>query len=250
MTRLILLILTIFLFPHHGYAQERMFRLAAPVELVDSGILGHLLPRFTLKHRIRVTIVDSGDTATASLAAGGKGYPVFTGPNNTWHYRISGSNTAEFGAFFGDWLLSDVGRRTIESYRPNDAPLFVAYKAEAEIEPETVFEGDALTGESLALLHCGRCHVVNESNRMKAIGSTPSFAVLRTFDDWDVRFQTFYTLNPHPAFTQITDVTNPFPANTPPPIFPLQLTMQNLDAILAFVTHVEPADLGAPIQHQ
>jgi hypothetical protein len=236
--------------PLASFAQERAFNLAAPAELVDSGILGHLLPRFTLKHRIRVTIVNPGDTATASIGGGDNGTPVFTGPANTWRYRVNDNANAEFGKFFGDWLLSDVGRKTIESYQPNGTPLFIAYTEEAVIEPETIFEGDALTGESLALLHCGRCHVVNESNRMKAIGSTPSFAVLRTFDDWDVRFQAFYTLNPHPAFTQITDVTEPFPANTPSPIFPLQLTVENLEAILAFVTLIEPADLGAPIRHQ
>jgi mono/diheme cytochrome c family protein len=248
--RLIPLIFTLILLPLTSFAQERTFRLGAPAELVETGILSHLLPRFTLKHRIRVTLVEPGETAAAELVAKGNGLPVFSDPNNTWYFRFRGGAGAEFGTAFGEWLTSNVGRRTIESFQPNDAPLFIAYTAEEIAEPEPVFEGDARTGEKLALLHCGRCHVINDSNRMKAIGSTPSFALLKTFDDWDVRFQTFYTLNPHPAFTQIADITNPFPANTPSPIVPLELTTDDLDAILAYVTHIEPADLGAPIQHQ
>ena len=76
-------------------------------------------------------------------------------------------------------------------------------------------DGDALRGEEVSLSHCGRCHVVSDKNRMNSIGSTPSFAVLRTLRDWEDRFQAFYVLNPHPAFTQITDVTKPFDATRP-----------------------------------
>jgi mono/diheme cytochrome c family protein len=248
--RLTPLIFAFFLLPPASIAQERTFRLGAPAELIDTGILGHLLPRFTLKHRIRVTVVNPDETAAAEFVTQGDDLPVFSGLNKTWRFRFHGGAGAEFGSYFGEWLISDVGRRTIESFQPDDTPLFIAYSEEEIVEPEAVFQGDALTGEKLALLHCGRCHVINASNRMKAIGSTPSFALLKTFDDWDVRFQTFYTLNPHPAFTQIADVTEPFPANTPSPIVPLELTTDDLDAILAYVTHIEPADLGAPMQHQ
>ncbi|MGR3660277.1 MAG: c-type cytochrome [Paracoccaceae bacterium] len=250
MPRLIVPILLLILLPLSSFAQERSFRLGAPAELIDTGLLGHLLPRFTLKHRIRITLVAPGETASAELVTTGDDTPVFSGPNNTWHFRSQSGEGAEYRNKFGEWLTSEVGRNTIESYQPDDTLLFIAYSEEEIPEPEPVFEGDALTGEKLAMLHCGRCHVINDSNRMKAIGSTPSFALLKTFNDWDVRFQTFYTLNPHPAFTQIADVTSPFPANTPSPIVPLELTVEDLDAILAYVTHIEPADLGMPIEHQ
>lgn len=85
---------------------------------------------------------------------------------------------------------------------------------------------------------------------MNAMASTPSFAVLRAMSDWDRRFQTFYILNPHPAFTQVEDVTEPFPINRPSPIAPMKITIDDLQAILAYVSGVEPADLGAPIEHQ
>jgi hypothetical protein len=85
---------------------------------------------------------------------------------------------------------------------------------------------------------------------MNAIGSTPSFAVLRALPDWGARFQGFFALNPHPAFTQVADVTDPFPIDRPPPIIPVEITLDDLEAILAFVAAMEPADLGAPLLHQ
>jgi hypothetical protein len=105
--------------------------------------------------------------------------------------------------------------------------------------------GRKLSGEL-----CGRCHVVYADDRMNDIGSTPSFFVLRAMRNWDVRFQTFYALNPHPAFTQVTDVTPPFPIDRPSPIVPVEMTLDDLEAILAYVSGIAPADLGAPLQHQ
>ena len=57
-------------------------------------------------------------------------------------------------------------------------------------------------------------------------------------------------LNPHPAFTQVADVTPPFHEERPPPIIPVEMTLDDLQAILAYVAALEPADLGAPIRHQ
>ena len=85
---------------------------------------------------------------------------------------------------------------------------------------------------------------------MNAMGSTPSFAVLRTMPDWAARFQSFYALKPHAAFTQVEDVTAPFPINRPSPIVPVEVTLDEVEAILAYVAEMTPADLGAPIQFQ
>jgi len=83
---------------------------------------------------------------------------------------------------------------------------------------------------------------------MNAIGSTPSFALMRNFGDWEGRFQTFFLLKPHPAFTQVADVTDPFPDNLPSPIAPIEVTLDEIDAIVAYVATIAPADLGAPVQ--
>ena len=105
-------------------------------------------------------------------------------------------------------------------------------------------------GEKISLFHCGRCHVVNHRNRMNAIGSTPSFALMRSFADWEARFRAFYTLKPHPAFTQITDVTAPFDEKLPSPIAPVEMTLEEIETMLVFVEGIEPANLGAPLSNR
>ena len=86
-----------------------------------------------------------------------------------------------------------------------------------------MIKGDIDLGETLSLLHCGRCHVVNEKNRMGGIGSTPSFGALRAMPAWGDRFAVFWTLSPHPSFTQVEGMTEPFDPQHPPAIAPVWL---------------------------
>lgn len=225
------------------------FRLSAPRALLDSGLLKYVLPRFSLKTGVRIELVDEGTDADAVLAPEGDGTRVFTGPEATWRLRLR--NPGHDGAQrFAGWLTSEIGQRTITSYTVDGAAPY-SLPGAAEIEVAAVaFDGDAVKGRELSQIHCGRCHVVSTDNRMNAIGSTPSFFVLRSFGDWDTRFQSFYVLNPHPAFTQVAEVTLPFPINRPPPIAPVEITLDDLEAILAYVSGIEPADLGAPLDHQ
>ncbi|QJF51759.1 hypothetical protein [Roseobacter ponti] len=226
-------------------AQDGPLRLAVPEALDASGFAQHLLPRFSLKTGVRITRVSPG--AAAEMAFGEEGRPVFEGPAQRWSFSHGGDPRAER---FLEWLQSDVGKRTIESYTGPDGESYTANLTKARVEEETVYEGDALAGEKLSLLHCGRCHVINKKNRMNGLGSTPSFAVLRGLPEWDTRFATFHLLNPHPSFTQIKDVTAPFDPTLPPPIVPVEITLPDLEAILAFVSEMAPADLGAPLQLQ
>ena len=64
------------------------------------------------------------------------------------------------------------------------------------------------------------------------------------------RMSGFYLLNPHPAFTVVQDMTDPFDPNRPPPIVPIKVTLDQIDALLAYMQGLQPADLGAPIKHQ
>jgi hypothetical protein len=102
-------------------------------------------------------------------------------------------------------------------------------------------------GEKLTILNCGRCHVVSPKNRMGGIGSTPSFAVLRTIADWEDRMRAFWTLRPHPSFTQIEGVTDPFPEDRPAHIHPVTLTLKEVERIVAYARTIPPADLGADL---
>lgn len=238
-------VLAVLLFPGVLDAQEKSFRLSAPGILVESGFLKHLLPRFSLKTGVRVTVVAQGDDAEAAF--GTEGIPVFKGQERLWQLSYeNGPHTDRFA----NWLLSDVGKRTIQAFQPDGTPMFSTDFSVERVAAKATFVGDAEKGEALALALCGRCHVVNEKNRMNGIGSTPSFGLLRTFSDWDNRFQSFFALNPHPSFTQIPDVTQPFSEESPPPISPLTLTLKDLEAIVAFVSAMEPANLGSPIQSQ
>lgn len=241
--RFVLLCLSLTLFASPSWSQEEI-GLAAPEDVVTSGLLKHILPRFSLKTGIRVVADDSG---VMVLANGPPGKPVFQREATTYHLRVQSDPRQER---FKDWLLSEVGKRTVESFEPKEGPQFTAnFEIVTEAEA-TEIDGDALLGEKLSLVHCGRCHVIGPQNRMNGLGSTPSFAVLRAMPDWSNRFQAFFALNPHPSFTQVIGITPPFDPERPPPIHPLKLTQDELEAILAFVSVITAADLGAPLKLQ
>lgn len=223
-------------------AQDKSFTLAAPPALLESGLLEYILPRFSLKTRTRITRVEEG---TADAAFGDTGITAFEGPDRVWHFDPGADPDARA---FADWLRSDVGRDTVDSYAPDGTPLFTSEVTTQQAVAEIRFDGDVPRGEEASLTHCGRCHVISDRNRMSSIGSTPSFAVLRTLRDWQDRFQAFYVLNPHPAFTQIAEVTPPFDPTRPPPIHAVQMTLEDLENILAFVQGIAPADLGRTME--
>lgn len=71
---------------------------------------------------------------------------------------------------------------------------------------------------------------------------------MRTLEDWEERFDVFYVLAPHPAFTQVEGLTEPFPIDRPSPIYPLKLTVEDIATIKAFAATIPPKDLGAPVR--
>lgn len=227
------------------WAQDADVKLAVPEALDATGFMQFLVPRFSLKTSVRITRVPEGQVA--QMQFGTDGTPVFDGAGQSWALSHDGDARAER---FLVWLTSDIGQRTIESFVAADGTTFTLPVQETVVETASVFDGDAVLGESLSMQKCGRCHVINETNRMNAIGSTPSFALMRTFDDWETRFATFHLLKPHPSFTQVDGVTDPFDPAAPPPLVPVTMTLEDLDAILAYVAGIAPADLGAPLQFQ
>ena len=228
-------------------ADDRLVRLHAAEALAESGLLEFILPRFSLKTQIRVEQVS--DPGVADLALGEEGRAVFAGLGETWAIEILSPD--HVGTLkLADWLLSDVGQNTVASYAPDGAAPF---GPPAEAEPQRVviaFDGDAEEGHRISRAKCVRCHAVDAATKGWGIGSTPSFAVLRALPDWEERFSAFYVLNPHPAFTQIADLTAPFPIERPSPIVPIEMTLDEIEALMAYVAAMAAADLGAPIQHQ
>lgn len=241
--RCVLLCLSLTLAATPSWSQEAL-GLAAPDEVSDSGLLQHILPRFSLKTGIRVIADESG---VMVLSPDAPGDPVFQRGGVIYHLQTLDDARQKR---FRDWLLSDIGKRTVESYAPTQGDPFNADVSVAVIESEQVLDGDAALGQELSFALCGRCHVIGPKNRMNGLGSTPSFAVLRSLPDWSERFEAFFALNPHPAFTQIKDVTPPFAVDRPSPIHPVEMTLDDLEAILAFVSGMAAADLGDPLQFQ
>lgn len=240
-------ILIFCLLPTFASADDRLVRLFAPAPLVESGLLKHILPRFSLKTQVRVEMVPEHDSADAVL--GSQGQALFSGLGETWHIAVADAEHAGTARFV-DWLNSDIGKRTIFGFAPNGTEVFAPPKVQAVAAVEVELDGDAVLGKSISRIQCGRCHVTERARSMSGIGSTPSFFVLRSFEDWEERFSAFYVLKPHGAFTQIEDVTEPFPIDRPSPIAPIELTLDELEAVLAYVAAMKAADLGAPLQHQ
>ncbi|MEE4014961.1 hypothetical protein V1T76_23050 [Roseibium sp. FZY0029] len=230
-------------------AQSRSFRLGVPDAIVETGFLQYLLPRFSLKTGVRIEIVGDTEPSELRLSDDPSGRAVFSGLGKTWVLSTL-DDANEHAVRFRDWLTGDIGRRTVDAFEANGKQVFTAALKQDDDSGPVLLSGDAIRGEQLAVLHCGRCHMVNEATRLSTIGSSPSFAVMRSFTDWQMRFEAFFALNPHPAFTVIDGVTEPFDITRPSPIVPVEMTLEDLDAILAFVSRIPPADLGAPIQYQ
>lgn len=250
MRQTILLLVTIFALSPADRGAAQDLRLAAPADLVDSGFLKHILPRFKLKHRITVVPVAPGGEAELSLDPG-SAPPVFAPvAEGAQAFGLTVLTPGPEVEKFRDWILSDPGKSAIESFPRGGPPAYTT--AFAQIIEEEVIEitGDAQAGARLALVHCGRCHVVDERNRMGGIGSTPSFGAMRGRSNWFEIFNAYYVANPHPSFTEVIDVTEPFDEQNLSHIAPVRITLEEIDAIVAFVETMTPKDLGKPVASQ
>ena len=225
-------------------AEERIVTISAPPSLIASGFFDYIIPRFKLKTQISVKLVPDSAMIAISRSSG----RAFLQMGDIV-FKIDILEGNNYSQRFFKWLKSDVGKKTIASIQENDEPVFVSLEIEEVATRQVRLSGDAKLGLKQSQQKCARCHVV-EKGRKNSIGSTPSFFALRTFDDWDLRFSGFYLLRPHPAFTIIPEVTEPFDDSRPAPIVPIELNLNELQAIIAYVQNIPPADLGEPVKHQ
>ncbi|TDL79510.1 hypothetical protein E2L08_09385 [Palleronia sediminis] len=222
-------------------AQDGPLGITGDAGLRAAGLLDFLAPRFALKHAQPVEIVEDG--AAVALTRDGAG-PVAlrTADGAAIHVVTAPDPRAEA---FRDWLLSDIGQRTVAAFVGPQGARFSPAAAAPDAAPAAPVAGDADEGLRLSKLHCGRCHVVDSDNPFTGIGSAPSFAAMRNFPDWRLRFDRFYDLNPHPYFTQVAGVTEPF--DRAPHIAPVTMTPDEVAAVTAFAARIAPKDLGAPV---
>lgn len=94
-------------------------------------------------------------------------------------------------------------------------------------------EGDVSRGREVSIKHCARCHVVGDYNRMGGIDSTPSFQLLARRADFEDRLRTFYQRRPHPVFVRVPGVARW--TNLPPYATPFEVTLDQIEDIVAFV---------------
>ncbi|MEM8626817.1 MAG: hypothetical protein AAGF32_02650 [Pseudomonadota bacterium] len=258
----------------------KTLQIAAPSELIATGVFAHLAPRFRFKTRLRLEVIPLDDMVGAKLADGTVGAAVVcadtgaregliraAGPGAiasalfTWSSgapvqcalvapaAAQGSPTTKLA----QWLTTGSGHRAVLKFKPTDQSTFSAPQETIEVAAapaQSVDQGLLDLGEKLSLRHCGRCHVVSSKNRLGGIGSTPSFRALRTIPGGDDKFAAFWSYAPHIAFTQVDGITAPFPPERPSPIAPVELTLDDVEAITAFALSLQPADLGAPIKAQ
>lgn len=244
MSRISLITAIFVLFAGVGRAEDNI-RLSATDDFAETGILKYLLPRFSLKTGIRLDIVDDGADVQI-VTEGGRALAVIAAAPDT-RFGVNQTATDKRTQRFVDWLFSDIGKRTLMAYTRDGVVVFAPPTAAKVAKVVAKPQGDVTLGEKLSLLHCGRCHVVSDRNKFAGIGSTPSFRALRALPAWQDRFEAFWTLNPHPSFTQIAEITEPFPPDRPPAIAPIELTLEEAEAIAAYAVTIEPADLGADI---
>ena len=88
-------------------------------------------------------------------------------------------------------------------------------------------------GYEIAREHCARCHVISDDNRMSGISSTASFPMMVNYlDDWELRFETFFARNPHPAHVRV-DGSDP-PSDWPTGTVPVEITADDVEALLTY----------------
>ncbi|MDU8942057.1 hypothetical protein [Ovoidimarina sediminis] len=252
-------------------AEGKTFVLAVDGVVAETGLVDYILPRFALKHGVRPSLLTgdpdalieeaealilTAEGASRLLDAGRadrRKAAFFKETEPSRSYVIVLVPEAENRAHaeqFADWLTGEIGQRTVATFEAPDGSAFIpgAIKVAAPPIPEP--EGDAMEGDRLAHFHCGRCHVVSEKNRMDGIGSTPSFAAIRSRENWRDLFQAFWSANPHPSFTQVEGLTEPFDPDFPPHIAPIEITLEDIEAIFAYAATIRPKDLGAPISQR
>ena len=110
-------------------SQIKTTTLLVTPEVQDTGVVKFMLPRFTLKHGVRVTVVDEGD-ASGSLIADGDTV-VFSRGGTNYGLTVHVSDDPHMSTLAA-WLTGDVGRRTILSFKQDGLTQFVLVRDNME----------------------------------------------------------------------------------------------------------------------
>ena len=227
-----------------AYALSLSHDRAVPADLIQ-----YIVPRFSLKTRIRFERVDfPGDIQFVTERPEGGTQVLQLVSGETVYIRAMGeaAQSSDYQAFV-DWLISDPGRATISDFQIDGQQVAIPAEAQEAAPVEIVIVGDLDRGQELSWNHCRRCHKVDRADKYAGIGNAPSFHAMRSFDDWYLRFSTFYTVSPHKALISVkgSGIEQNRRLIT---IAPIDLQMSDINDIVAFVHSLTPLDLGKPIQ--
>jgi len=216
---------------------------------IPSELIRYIVPRFSLKTRIRFDRVDAGGDiqfVTEPPENGTQVLELVSG--ETVYIRAAGeaAQSTDYQAFV-DWLISEPGRATIADFQIDGQQVAIPVDAQETAAVEVVIVGDPSHGQELSVNHCRRCHKVDRADKYSGIDNAPSFHAMRSFEDWYVRFSTFYTVSPHKALISVkgSGIEKDHELIT---IAPIDLVISDINDIVAFVHSLTPLDLGKPIQ--
>ena len=148
---------------------------------------------------------------------------------------------------FVDWLVSEPGRATIADFELDGQQIAIPATAKEAAPIEMVIVGNLENGRELSHDHCRRCHKVDRADKYAGIDNAPSFHAMRSFDDWYIRFSTFYVVSPHKALISVegSGIEKDRALIT---IAPIDLKWTTSTILLRLCIRWTPLDLGKPIQ--
>lgn len=216
---------------------------------VPSGLVDYVLPRFSLKTQVRFDRIEVDGDLQLTTRQTDAGIPICT-LNDGTVVSLSAARWVQSDPSylaFRDWLRGESGRASISDYRENGQIVATPIALDAPKPPPVVIIGDPVRGERLSLVHCSRCHKVDRAAKYSGLDSSSSFHAMRGFEDWLVRFASFFTVSPHKALISVkgSGITQD---RALIPMAPIDLSIEDVNDIVAFVHGLEPLDLGRPIQ--
>jgi ABC-type tungstate transport system permease subunit len=119
--RMLLMIIIVIHLPVASWANDRLVRLYAPDTLIETGMMRHVLPRFTLKTQVHVELVPTVEAA--DMVWGTDGVALFQQDETIWKVALRDAPNAGTTRF-ADWLSSEIGQRTILGFSQDGTPLF------------------------------------------------------------------------------------------------------------------------------
>jgi len=227
------------------------FRVFIPDVWRDAGLDRHLFPRFAFKSQMRLIATENEATAAFGFQLappGDDGVQIANLDELPVSLIPSDPDARDAMMQFSGWLSSGPGRSALLDFRIDGEPIFSVPTKPIEEAPALVLTGDPARGKALSEMHCARCHVVDRAKPFGAIGNSPSFHAMKSFEDWLPTFSNFYNANPHRALIAIESIRDPHTDQRPVHIARIQLSLDDVVDILAFVGTLEALDLGAPVQ--